>query len=366
MDVMDFDQQQFVSSEELLGWEYPRVVLFVVYINDLPVVFGEVSPIESYFYANDSNLMVKSRNIENVVQTTRDALEKTGDLRNDNNLVLNMGRTECLIFSTSRSNLLVFQSVHIDLNMNELTQMILGSLDSGEIPLCLFLDLSKNRTEILGLRDKKFQLIKTTLKIDRWMSWTLINNSLCQVRNCWDGSTPGVHIDLNMNELTQMILGSLDSGEIPLCLFLDLSKNRTEILGLRDKKLQLIKTTLKIDRWMSWTLINNSLCQVRELLEWEYPRVVLFVVYINDLPVVFGEVSPIESYFYADDSNLMMKSRNIGNVVQTTRDALEKTGDLRNDNNLVLNMGRTECLVFSTSRSNLLISQSISFNNILI
>ncbi|KAL3283211.1 hypothetical protein HHI36_006360 [Cryptolaemus montrouzieri] len=53
----------------------------------------------------------------------------------------------------------------------------------------------------------------------------------------------------------------------------------------------------------------------------------LFVVYIHDLPDVFGEVSLIESYFYADHSNLMVKSRNIGTVVQTAKDVLEKTGD---------------------------------------
>ncbi|KAL3278253.1 hypothetical protein HHI36_013590 [Cryptolaemus montrouzieri] len=52
----------------------------------------------SYSYADDSNLMVKSRKIETIVQTARDALEKTGDWCNNNNLVLNMG-------------------IHIDLNM---------------------------------------------------------------------------------------------------------------------------------------------------------------------------------------------------------------------------------------------------------
>lgn len=180
-------------------------------------------------------------------------------------------------------------------------------------------------------------------------------------------------------ELYNSIVTALERKELPVGLFLDLSKAfdcvDTEILleklekyGIRDKQLKLIESYLKNRPQTIKMVINGSEYQSsQEVNKAGVPQgsilgPLLFLIYINDLPSalrdhIFG--SFLECLLFADDANVILRSPSFGFTLEMVQTILDDVNKWCTKNRLVLNVAKSECMVFSTDRSTVSVPQVV-------
>ena len=69
----------------------------------------------------------------------------------------------------------------------------------------------------------------------------------------------------------------------------------------------------------------------------------LFLIYINDLPAALDKVTPV---MFADDTNLVIRGKNINELVTTLNAELDSLSDYFKANKLKLNVDKTKLVCF--------------------
>ena len=74
----------------------------------------------------------------------------------------------------------------------------------------------------------------------------------------------------------------------------------------------------------------------------------LFLIYINDLPTASG----LKTVLYADDSNLLIKGKDVSSVCRKLNEELASISDYFRSNKLKLNTGKTKLVYFRKKSQN--------------
>lgn len=177
-------------------------------------------------------------------------------------------------------------------------------------------------------------------------------------------------------ELTQRVLSFLEEGEIPVGVFLDLSKafdcvdhklllHKLNMYGIRDKQLRLLDSYLTNRKQRVLISVNGKTFKSKEAnIRMGVPQgsilgPLLFVLYINDLPAT----SPSQYLMYADDTNLTMSVKNPLSITNMIEESIDRTARWCTENMLLLNEHKTECIIFSTDKSKRAYPKDITGSN---
>lgn len=186
------------------------------------------------------------------------------------------------------------------------------------------------------------------------------------------------NIETAVYELIKEVLVTIEQDEVPMGLFLDLSKafdcvehkRLLEILddcGVRDNQLRLIESYLSSRKQMVVMEVDGELLisDEREISmgvpQGSIPGPALFIVYINRLPKARVAVRHSMGMF-ADDTNYLLKLRNVSTATEESRGLLTSVGEWFCNHNLLLNIDKSQCMFFYSERSKLQYPLSINIS----
>jgi len=161
-------------------------------------------------------------------------------------------------------------------------------------------------------------------------------------------------------ELYEKISNAIDKGEIPIGIFIDLSKafdtiDHSILLG----KLEKYGVRGLANKWIASYLENrNQYVQYQDTssdlrkITCGVPQgsilgPTLFLLYINDMYQVSNKLNFI---LFADDTNLLFSGKDINKVCKTLNVELEKLCDWFAENKLSLNVEKTNYMIFGNKK----------------
>ena len=180
------------------------------------------------------------------------------------------------------------------------------------------------------------------------------------------GFRPGHSTELAALKLVNYIITEMDNCNIPTNIYIDLSKafdillNKLDYYGVQGCANRLIHSYLT-DRWQFVDFNGHKSCYLP--IKTGVPQgsvlgPLLFLVYINDLPLVSNV---FDMLMYADDTTLYCNiNQNISEEVINVE--LLKLWDWLGANKLSLNIAKTKYMVFHTSKRNM-IYPNLKVNN---
>ena len=175
-------------------------------------------------------------------------------------------------------------------------------------------------------------------------------------------------------ELINRVIDNMDKNEVPLAIFLDLSKafdtidhkillHKLNYYGIRETSLKLIESYLS-DRkqYVSLDNQNSSFLPVKVgVPQGSILGPLLFIIYINDFHKASSKFHPI---VYADDSTLSASLRTFDSADQDRNSVingeLDKVSNWLKLNKLSLNSSKTKALIFHT------IQRNVTYPNIVV
>lgn len=196
---------------------------------------------------------------------------------------------------------------------------------------------------------------------------------------CQHGFMKGKSTETSVFELTCKIFESLEKGEVPIAIVLDLAKAfdsvnhklllyKLSVYGIRDKQLKLIESYLQ-NRKQKVVVFDGKRDHLssERIIELGVPQgsilgPLLFVIFINDLPNIFLSDS-IKSLLFADDADIIISALNIFSGIREFEDTMNRVNEWCIENQLVINNDKTQCIIFKTERANRYYPKSITYRN---
>ena len=164
-----------------------------------------------------------------------------------------------------------------------------------------------------------------------------------------------------VNEFTRHCLSTFESGEYCVSLFLDLSRafdcvsheillQKLENVYKFDKQsLKLVESYLKnrTQRVLVGDKQSAGLVVDRGVPQGSILGPLLFLLFFNDFPYFIERDSSVVCIAYADDATLMVRGKNLDEVVSRSDEVLERVRLWSVANQLSLNEGKTVRMAFS-------------------
>lgn len=162
---------------------------------------------------------------------------------------------------------------------------------------------------------------------------------------------------------------SLEQNDIPLGLFLDLSKAydtlnydilliKLQYYGFRDFTLKWFESYLSNRKQVVILKNCNGVKSESDDITLGIPQgsvigPILFLVYINDILEITENINYCNIVTYADDTNLLIKAKNMPELLDRSREIIDNANIWFNKNQLILNKTKTKIIFFQTKRTNI-------------
>ena len=173
--------------------------------------------------------------------------------------------------------------------------------------------------------------------------------------------------------IIDQITQQLDSKALSLGIFIDLSKafdtidhniliNKLEIYGIRGIALNWFKSYLS--NRMQSVEVNCNMSSLRAITcgipQGSILGPLLFVIYMNDIVHVSSVMKII---LFADDTNLLLNSTNLNDLIATANTEIQKISDWLKINKLSLNIKKTHFILFHFRQKKITLDFKIKIDN---
>ena len=297
-------------------------LLFNIYVNDMITSVN----CDLFLYADDSTLLVSGKNPAVIQNTLSIELNDIRGWLEENKLSIHLGKTESILIAS---------------------KIRLARTDSLKISCGSVTIESKSKITYLGLTfDNDMSQLSSYFE-----EYGLFPNQY--------GFRPKHSTEYAALELIDRIINKMDLNEIPIDIFLDLSKafdtidhtillHKLKYYGLEQSTLRLIESYLKNRK--QYTEIEESKSEILPLTigvpQGSILGPLLFIIYIND----FSEsTKKFDFIIYADDTTLSSTTINSFNNAQSNvdtqtliNDELSKIIEWLNINKLSLNKNKSK------------------------
>ena len=173
--------------------------------------------------------------------------------------------------------------------------------------------------------------------------------------NCQSGFRTRHSTETALLEATDHWYYGIDKGNVNAVLFLDLKKafdtvdhkilvSKLKLYGFHESSLKWLISYLEYRQQKC--CINNEISSSKTL-NCGVPQgtilgPLLFLIYVNDLPNCLSKSTP---RMYADDTNLTVTGKNVGEIDELMSEDLQNVRNWLNSNKLTLNATKTEILL---------------------